>query len=82
MSERLPLVLDVDTGTDDALALAYAVAAPGIELVAVTTVAGNVGVEKTTANTLSSSARSSRRGEAGMRTQFVAKAAAQAGAPV
>lgn len=53
MSERLPLVLDVDTGTDDALALAYAVAAPGIELVAVTTVAGNVGVEKTTANTLS-----------------------------
>jgi len=53
MSERVPLVLDVDTGTDDALALAYAVASPGIELVAVTTVAGNVDVEKTTANTLS-----------------------------
>src|SRR5215216_5035360 len=53
MSERVPLVLDVDTGTDDALALAYAVASPGIELVAVTTVAGNVDVTKTTANTLS-----------------------------
>src|SRR5215216_893987 len=53
MSERVPLVLDVDTGTDDALALAYAVASPKIELVGVTTVAGNVDVEKTTANTLS-----------------------------
>jgi purine nucleosidase len=53
VSQRLPVVLDVDTGTDDALALAYAVASPGIELVAVTTVAGNVGVEKATANTLS-----------------------------
>ena len=52
MSERIPLILDVDTGTDDALALAYAVASPKIDLVAVTTVAGNVGVEKTTANTL------------------------------
>jgi inosine-uridine nucleoside N-ribohydrolase len=52
LSERVPLILDVDTGTDDALALAYAVASPGIELIAVTTVAGNVDVEKTTANTL------------------------------
>jgi inosine-uridine nucleoside N-ribohydrolase len=53
VSGRLPVVLDVDTGTDDALALAYAVASPGIELIAVTTVAGNVDVTKTTANTLS-----------------------------
>ena len=53
MSEQVPVVLDVDTGTDDALALAYAVASPRIELVGVTTVAGNVDVEKTTANTLS-----------------------------
>jgi inosine-uridine nucleoside N-ribohydrolase len=53
VSEQVPLVLDVDTGTDDALALAYAVASPEIELVAITTVAGNVDVEKTTANTLS-----------------------------
>ena len=48
----MPVILDVDTGTDDALALAYAVASPRIDLVAVTTVAGNVDVEKTTANTL------------------------------
>ena len=52
MTEQVPVILDVDTGTDDALALGYAVASPKIELVAVTTVAGNVGVEKTTANTL------------------------------
>jgi purine nucleosidase len=53
VSECAPIILDVDTGTDDALALAYAVASPGIEIVAVTTVAGNVDVTKTTANTLS-----------------------------
>ena len=52
MSERIPIILDVDTGTDDALALAYAVQSPSLDLVAVTTVAGNVSVEKTTANTL------------------------------
>jgi inosine-uridine nucleoside N-ribohydrolase len=52
VSDRVRLVLDVDTGTDDALALAYAVSHPDIELVAVTTVAGNIGVEQTTANTL------------------------------
>ena len=52
MTEQVPVILDVYTGTDDALALGYAVASPRIELVAVTTVAGNVGVEKTTANTL------------------------------
>jgi len=51
LNERVALVLDVDTGTDDALAIAYAVSSPQIDLVAVTTVAGNVGVEKTTANT-------------------------------
>ena len=52
MTERIPIFLDVDTGTDDALALAYAVASPRIDLVAVSTVAGNVDIEKTTANTL------------------------------
>jgi purine nucleosidase len=53
VTQRVPLILDVDTGTDDALALAYAVASPRIDLVAVTTVAGNVDIQKTTANTLS-----------------------------
>jgi purine nucleosidase len=52
MTAPMPLILDVDTGTDDALALAYAHANPYIELVAATTVAGNIGVELATANTL------------------------------
>ncbi len=39
------VVLDVDTGIDDALALLYAVASPGLELCAVTAVVGNVPVE-------------------------------------
>src|SRR5215218_755265 len=53
MTDRVPIILDVDTGTDDALALAYAVASPGIDLLAATTVAGHVDLGKTTANTLS-----------------------------
>src|SRR5215211_5664258 len=52
VTERVPVILDVDTGTDDALALAYAVMSPRIDLIAATTVAGNVDIEKTTANTL------------------------------
>jgi purine nucleosidase len=52
VTTRVPIILDVDTGTDDALAIAYATRKPEIELVAVTTVAGNVDVDKTTANSL------------------------------
>lgn len=52
MTDRVPVILDVDTGTDDALAIAYAVESPRVDLIAVTTVAGNVDVEKTTANSL------------------------------
>lgn len=48
----MPVILDVDTGIDDALALAFAVAWSQVDLVAVTTLAGNVDVERTTANTL------------------------------
>ncbi len=47
-----PLVVDVDTGVDDAMALALAARLEGHELVAVTTVAGNVPLEYTTPNTL------------------------------
>jgi purine nucleosidase len=46
------IILDCDPGIDDALALAFAHGHPGIELVGVTTVAGNVGLDKTTANAL------------------------------
>ena len=48
----MPLILDVDTGLDDALALILAVRSPLVDLLAVTTVAGNVNVFKATANTL------------------------------
>ena len=52
MTGRLPLILDVDTGIDDALALLYACASSDAELVAVTCVAGNVPLEVVVANTL------------------------------
>jgi purine nucleosidase len=46
------LILDVDTGIDDALALLYACASPDAELVAVTCVGGNVDARQVAANTL------------------------------
>lgn len=52
MNARIHLILDVDTGVDDALALALAVGSADADLIGVSTVAGNVGVERTTENTL------------------------------
>jgi purine nucleosidase len=49
---RVPLILDVDTGIDDALAIALALADPRAEVVAVTTLAGNIGVDQVLVNTL------------------------------
>lgn len=46
-----PLILDVDTGVDDALAILYALGSPEVDLVACTTVMGNVTVERSTTNT-------------------------------
>ena len=48
----VPLILDVDTGVDDALALLYAVASPEVDLIAATSVMGNISVEQATENTL------------------------------
>jgi inosine-uridine nucleoside N-ribohydrolase len=48
----MPILLDCDPGHDDALALLLALASPEVELLGVTTVAGNQTVEKTTANAL------------------------------
>ena len=46
------VILDVDTGTDDAVALMLAVLHPDVELVAVTCVGGNTPVENVVENTL------------------------------
>src|SRR5262245_54026411 len=47
-----PLLLDCDTGIDDSLALAYLLAEPGTDLVAVTTVSGNTSTAQAARNTL------------------------------
>jgi purine nucleosidase len=48
---RLPLLLDVDTGIDDSLALLYACGSPEAEVVAVTCVGGNVDARQVAENT-------------------------------
>jgi inosine-uridine nucleoside N-ribohydrolase len=45
-----PIVIDTDPGVDDAVAIMLALASPEIELLAVTTVFGNVALDSTTAN--------------------------------
>ena len=50
MAERI--ILDCDPGHDDAIALLLALASPEVELLGVTTVAGNQTLEKTTANAI------------------------------
>ena len=51
MAGPTPLLLDVDTGIDDSLALLYACASPDAEIVAVTCVAGNVDARQVAENT-------------------------------
>ena len=65
-----PLIIDVDTGIDDAFALLYACASPRARLVGVSTVAGNVDLASATRNTQRrAGARPARRGSglAGLR---------------
>lgn len=51
--KRIPLVIDVDTGTDDAIAIICALMNTDVlDIKAFTTVAGNVGVDLTSKNTL------------------------------
>ena len=52
MSDATPILRDCDPGHDDAIALLLALASPELELLGVTTVAGNQTLEKTTANAL------------------------------
>ena len=47
-----PVILDVDPGHDDAVAMMLACGHPDLDLLAVTTVAGNVTLDKTTRNAL------------------------------
>ena len=51
---RMPtkVILDVDTGTDDAVALMTAALSPDLELVGATSVNGNTTIDFTTENTL------------------------------
>jgi pyrimidine-specific ribonucleoside hydrolase len=48
----IPIILDCDPGHDDALAIALAVARPELDLLAITTVAGNAPLDRTTRNAL------------------------------
>jgi pyrimidine-specific ribonucleoside hydrolase len=49
---RIPIVMDVDTGIDDAFALLFAARYPGLELLGVTCVDGNTDVNTVVRNTL------------------------------
>lgn len=48
----LPVILDVDTGVDDALAILFAVAHPDINVLGISCVAGNASLERVVDNTL------------------------------
>ncbi|MCL6516404.1 nucleoside hydrolase [Alicyclobacillus sp.] len=50
--ERTRIILDVDTGVDDALAILYALRSPGLDVLGITTCFGNVDVDRATRNTL------------------------------
>lgn len=52
MTETCRMILDVDTGVDDAMAIFYAVRHPGIKLEALTTTFGNTDTVIATENTL------------------------------
>ena len=50
-SSPLPIIIDVDTGVDDALAILYACASPELDLRGITCVAGNTLLNDVVANT-------------------------------
>lgn len=52
MTARTPLVVDVDTGIDDSLALLYLMASPEAEIVGITCTAGNVPARQVATNNL------------------------------
>ena len=46
------VIIDTDPGIDDGIAILFALAHPDLEIAAITTVAGNIGIETTTRNAL------------------------------
>ena len=48
----IPIILDCDPGTDDALAILLALASPELDVRAITVAGGNVGLDRTLANAL------------------------------
>ena len=50
MTASTPLIIDTDPGIDDALAIMLAASSPEVELLGMTAVAGNVGLDKTAPN--------------------------------
>ncbi len=52
VEKKIPVIIDCDTGVDDAGALMMACASDRLDILAVTTVSGNVGLEHTHPNTL------------------------------
>ena len=48
----IPIILDGDPGHDDALAIALALREPELDVLAITTVAGNAPLDRTTRNAL------------------------------
>ena len=52
MAAKRTIIFDTDPGIDDALAIFLACASPELEIRAITTVAGNVGINRTTRNAL------------------------------
>jgi len=48
----IPIILDVDTGVDDALAILFAIAHPGLDVLGISCVAGNASLERVVENTL------------------------------
>lgn len=49
---RIPLLIDCDPGHDDAIAILVAIASPEVDVLGITTVGGNSGLENTTRNAL------------------------------
>lgn len=50
--KKIPVIMDVDTGIDDAVAIILAANSPELEILGITTVRGNNTIRHTTQNTI------------------------------